>query len=469
MKNSQKQQQEIWEFLGRSLENYFDRLSKSDVAPKLDQALIKDYVSMAFEKKFPGHLEKIDYVLKGMEKFTVHTAHPSYFGLYNPKSNFAGIVADIITASLNPQLAAWSHAPFAVEVEAFLVREIGIRFGYEASKIDGCFTTGGAEANLTAIVTALNAQYPEFLRLGIKSIKKDLVMYCSSESHHSLQKAAAIVGLGMEAVKTIPAKNLELDITALTDQIKTDIKNGLSPFLIVATMGTTGTGSLDPITELHKMATENDCWLHADAAYGGAVAFHESYRQLIMGIELADSITFDAHKWLSVPMGAGMYITKHPDILSKSFAITTGYMPREADTLEVIDPYTHSIQWSRRFIGLKLYMTILFYGWDGLSSIVSGQIEKGNYLRDVLIRNKWILLNNTVLPVVCFSHLSFTSRPDLALQVVNKVIESGKAWISVYPIDGINTIRACITNFDSEKKDIEDLVQQLNQALYSLL
>lgn len=454
---------ETFDYLNKQLEVYYASTSSLPVSPKLNQEEIKKYVHHSFEDPLV-YKDAINHVIDGLKKFTVHTPHPNYFGLFNPRANFAGILADTITATFNPQLAAWSHAPFAAEVESNLIVEFGKKFGYNPSAIDGVFTTGGAEANLTAILCALNKAFPDYAKDGLQSLDKKPLIYVSAESHHSLVKAASITGLGLKAVKEIPVNEyLQIDISLLEQQIKDDIKNNLLPIMIVATMGTTGAGAIDAINEIAAIASSYNIWLHADAAYGGALVLSDQYKTLLGNIHLADSITFDAHKSMSVPMNTSMFITKHTHILNKTFRVTTDYMPKEANDLQVTDPFTHSIQWSRRFTGLKIYLSLLIFGWDGYQQVIEQQIKMGNILRDKLLNSGWFIYNKTHLPIVCFGNKNFESDANAALQVSKKIIESGKAWLSVYKINGVNTLRACITNYASNENNIEELVGLLNE------
>ena len=454
----------IWEMVGKQLEDYYSQVSSLAVSPKLDQKEIQKFIQAELNCTESTYEEKIAHVVEGLTRYSVHTPHPSYFGLFNPRPNFAGIIADTITATFNPQLAAWSHAPFAAEVENYLISSFGQRFGYPEHEIDGCFTTGGAEANLSALVCALNFHFPDYAKKGLCSLAVQPIVYCSAESHHSLMKAAGIVGLGMDSVRIIRTLDQRMDVSHLDTQIKEDKQNGYYPLLIVATMGTTGTGAIDSIQEIQQIAGQYHCWLHADAAYGGAVILQKKYKSLIAGIEHADSITFDAHKWLSSPMGTSLFITRHRNILSKSFRITADYMPKEAVDMNIEDPFSHSIQWSRRFIGLKLYLSILFYGWQGLSDLISRQIELGYYFRKKLTEKGWEIYNDTELPVICFGNKQLEQDSSLALLLCQKVIDTGKAWLSVYRVGDYSLLRACITNYITEKTEIDRLIEILGHS-----
>jgi len=248
--------------------------------------------------------------------------------------------------------------------------------------------------------------------------------------------------------------------SALEAAIARDRTAGLSPFLAVATAGTTNAGAIDPLAELARIASRERLWYHVDAAWGGAAALVPELRPLLDGIASADSITFDAHKWLSVPMGAGIYLTRHMEILHRTFRTQTAYMPREAAGLDVVDPHLHSMQWSRRFTGLKVFLSLLVAGRAGYEAAIRRQTALGDLLRDELKAGGWIVENETALPVVCFSDPG-GADPH---RIVMRIVSTGEAWISTTQIKGRPVLRACITNYRTEAADVQALIQSLNQA-----
>ena len=462
-----KHRKEILKNVFERLENYYSSTKDFKINPDLN---IKEIRESILTKELINGInpdKAIEHVIKGLETFSVHTPHPKYFGLFNPRSNYAGIIADLITATYNPQLAAWSHAPFAVEVEELIIREFANKFGYE-KKSDGVFTTGGAEANLTAMLCALNHKYSNFAKDGVFALDKKPVVFCSAEAHHSIQKAAKVVGIGYNLVKPIPVTDeLKLDINILQQELNNLDTSVYSPLMIIGTAGTTGTGTIDELNQLNSICKKNNIWFHVDAAYGGGAILSQDLKHQLSGIEKSDSITFDAHKWMSAPMGTSIFLTSRNDILGKTFRITTEYMPKEADKLTVTEPFTHSIQWSRRFIGLKVYLSLLFYGWQGYEQTISHQAEIGRYLKSQLLKNGWIIKNNTDLPVVCFTKNEFENDSNFTKEILNNILANGKSWLSVYPIQGISTFRACITNYNTTKKEIDELIDELNKEVKS--
>ena len=311
-------------------------------------------------------------------------------------------------------------------MERHLVRAFGGRFGYDVASTDGCFCSGGAEANHTALLTALASSFPEFGQRGARALRGNPVFYISAEAHHSFLKAARISGMGADSVRQIPVDaSLKIRLDLLNAQIAQDRSDGFLPFLVVGTAGTTSAGVIEPLEEIAEIAAREGLWFHADAAWGGAVALVEELRPLLAGIERADSITFDAHKWLSVPMGAGMYLTRHREALDRAFRTETAYMPREAKGLDVTDPHLHTIQWSRRFTGLKVFLALMVAGWDGYADAIRHQTSMGALLRNELRAAGWTIVNSTPLPVVCFDGFGCTG--DDLHRLVMRIVQDGEA------------------------------------------
>ena len=462
---SEKERLQLWQELTQLLEAYYSGTASLSVSPKLDfEEIVNLAGKYSFESATPAS-EAIAHVIESIKKYGVQVGHPSYYGLFNPRPNFAGIMADMISATLNPQIAAWSHAPFAAEVENYLVQTFGKKFGFPDDSIDGVFCGGGAEANHTAVLCAINQALPFYAKEGLLNTDTKLVIYCSAEAHHSIGKAAMLTGLGLDAVKSIPADTSQRMRTDLLEkQINSDLNNNLLPIMVVATTGTTGSGAIDPLPEIGSIAKKYNLWFHADAAYGGAAILDPEFKYVLKGIENADSITFDMHKWMSVPMGTSIFLTRDKEILFKTFRITTDYMPREADALDVTDPYIHSMQWSRRFIGLRTYLSLLIFGWDGYAKTIHHQVEIGDYLQQQLLKNGWEITNDTDLPVVCFTNPDQKDNENYADKVCTQILESGKAWVSVYPVNGIKSLRACITNYATTTNEIDEFIFLLNDC-----
>jgi glutamate/tyrosine decarboxylase-like PLP-dependent enzyme len=456
----------VWAQLAGALEKYTEEVASRRVTPELNVERIRESLAR-FDFAAPvAPEEAIAFVTRGLSEYQTHTPHPRYFGLFNPAPTTMGIAADTLVAAFNPQLAAWSHSPLAVEMEQHTIRALGAKFGYRDEETDGAFCSGGMEANHTAVLTALTRAFPEYAEGGAQAIAGQPLLYVSGESHHSFPRAAHVCGLGTSAVRHIAVdRALRMRPDALAQAIEADRSAGARPFLVAATAGTTNAGAIDPLRHCGHIASRFGLWFHVDAAWGGAAAFVPELRPLLEGIEEADSITFDAHKWLSVPMGAGIYLTRHRDILDRTFGLHTAYMPREAAGLDVVDPHQHTMQWSRRFIGLKVFLSLAVAGEQGYARALRHQTAMGDLLRNMLARVGWRIENESPLPVVCFTDPGGADPHRIAMRVTG----SGEAWISTTVLAGSKTVlRACITNYRTTPEDISALIQTLERARVSV-
>jgi glutamate/tyrosine decarboxylase-like PLP-dependent enzyme len=467
---SREERTALWSELIRQAESYFEGVESLPVAPALNQSELHSLLD-GFSFDEPGsRLDVLHRFTDQLKRHQVHTPHPCYFGLFNPAPTFMGILGESIAATLNPQLAGWSHSPLAVETERRMIDAFSAKFGLPEESADGCLTSGGAEANLTAVLCALATRWPSVLGSGLQGISAKPAFYASAESHHTFLKAARTAGLGGGALRIVPVTDtLQMDCDSLRRMIEEDRGLGYEPFLIVGTAGTTGAGIVDHLAAISDVARANGIWLHVDAAWGGAAILVPELSPVLTGIENADSITFDPHKYLSMPMGSGMFLTRHRDILSQIFSVNTSYMPKEGELFAVVDPYVHSLQWSRRFIGLKLFLTLATAGWSGYAEVLRRQSEMGDLLRARLKESGWSVLNRTRLPVVCFTPSDVEWDMAMHQCASDAVVQSGSAWISTILLGGKKpALRACITNYRTGPEHIEILLAVLSKIRYDL-
>ncbi|MDB4891626.1 MAG: Pyridoxal-dependent decarboxylase [Gemmatimonadetes bacterium] len=396
-----------------------------------------------------------------LRRWTLHATHPRYFGLFVPGTHEAGIWADALTALYNPQLGAWWHAPAASEIERHTLSFLAKVIDFEAETAH--FTSGASEGNLTALLAAITSAFPEAAATGVGEAANCGKVYVSSQSHHSLHKAVRATGLGDRVLRVIPCnEHHQLDVIELRATLETDIAAGCTPIMIVGTIGTTTAGAIDDLNAIGAIAQSHGVWFHVDAAWGGAAGFLSSLRHEIRGVARADSLTWDAHKWLSVPMGAGMFFCRRPDLLARLFNVETGYVPEKS--IEGDDLYLTSLQWSRRCIGLKVFLTLACVGRDGVRARIQRQLDVADYLRTRLSATGWRLANHTPLPLVCFTHPNLEAPGALAA-VAEEVVRGGRAWISAATLPEGAVLRACITHDETSMADIDVLWGELESAL----
>ena len=401
--------------------------------------------------------EVIADVERMLREWQVQMTHPRYFGLFNPSVTFASVVADALVAMYNPQLASWRTSPAANEIEKHTLTWFATKFGFPPESI-ASFTSGGAEANLSAVIVALTRAFPNYGEQGLRSLTTQPTIYLTDETHHSFSKIAHMTGLGRAAIRKVATDpGLKLDVEDLERQVAEDRRNGFAPFMVIGTAGTTAAGVIDPLPEIASFCRKEGLWFHADAAWGGAAILSSELRRHLAGIEAADSITFDAHKWLSVPMGCGMFFCRHPESVAQAFRAGGFYMPAKT-TEPVDDPFSTSAQWSRRFIGLKLFMALAEQGEAGLVERIEHQARMGHVLREALRTSGWQIVNTTPFPLVCFTRDGLDIPGFLTALRERQIV-----WVSDVRIGGAHVIRACITNFRTTESDIRFVVGALNR------
>lgn len=412
-----------------------------------------------------------------------HVPAANYFGLMNPTPTYMAVLAEALVAALNPQLATLARSQLASKIESESVRWIGERiYGVRpsastatsdqrpATSFDGTFTSGGNEANFSALALALAARFPDAVEDGIASIGARPVFYASEESHHSLDKSAGLLGLGRKALRRIPIDaRVQLDPDELVAQIERDLAAGFRPFAVVATAGTTNSGAIDDIPALADICRRYNLWLHVDGAYGAAAVFSDRHRGLVQGIELADSVTIDPHKWLAMPFAAGVVLTAHPELLKKAFGVSTPYMPKVETQFNLVDNFKVSTQWSRRMNSLKFYLTLRVHGRQAYEELIDRQLRLAAGFADwVRASEEFELAAPQVLPILNLRiKLPGASEEEIAAAnaaVVEEVTRDGRQWISKTWVAGRSVIRAMVISYLTEEKQISELQRGLAAA-----
>ena len=451
-----------WDWMALAVKDLYDRVSEKSVVPGATTAEIRSHLEERYGNfTTPVPLDTLqEDVVRILSEWQVQPTHPRYFGLFNPSVMPGSIVAEALVAAANPQVCVYSHAPGANEVERHTLRFLARKLGLDPEASFAGFTSGGSEANQSAVIVALTDRIPDFALHGLVGISARPTVYLSEESHHSFEKIVHGVGLGRRALRIIPVDGLlRMDVSALADQIARDREEGAQPLMVVATAGTTSAGVIDPLSVLADFCVEQSLWLHVDAAWGGAACLSPQLAPALVGIERADSITWDAHKWLSVPMGAGMFFCRHREAIAQAFAVDTRYMP--CSTPGVDEPYVSSILWSRRFIGLKLFMALAELGEEGYRTTIEHQAAMGTLIRERLLAAGWRIVNDTPLPVVCFTGPVIERGRATVAEVVARAHARG-VWISEVRLGGEEPVlRACVTSFRTTPEDVDALIESL--------
>jgi len=435
-----------------------ERVIAGSVMPAVDMAKFREELA-AFDFCGPRASDGLlAWTISQLERGMVHMNHPRYFGLFNPAPNFPAQCADRIAAAFNPQLASSGSSPVPVAIEGHLIRMLARRAGFPADS-GGHFTVGGSEANYTALICALTRAHRDFATDGVQAFAGPPTIYTSVACQPAWFKIVHQAGLGRRALRLIPTDGHgRMDINVLANTVSDDRRQGRIPVMISPTAGTTGAGMIDPLVECVAIARELGAWCHVDAAWGGAALASEQLRGLLAGIEQADSMTIDAHKWFATTMGCGMFITRYPAVLSEAFRVSAAFMPSQHSGL---DPYLNSVQWSRRFLGLRLFLSLGTTGWSGYAIHIERAVAVIDRIKRLLLELRWSVLNDSRLAVLC------VVPPEGSRgirDIARRVLESGVAWVAVAEYEGLETIRLCATHGQTAEMDVQILVEALDAA-----
>ena len=449
-------ERERWDsLLSEQLARADDRVRKGSVTPTIDVAVLKSDLAR-FDFQMPRDVgDLLSWTIAQIEHGVVHLTHPRYFGLFNPTPTFPAQCADRIVASFNPQLATSTTSPAAVEIEAHVIRSVAARAGLPP-EAGGHFTGGGSEANYTALLCALARSNPRFATEGARAFDGPPVFYVSRDSHLAWLKIALQAGIGRSAVRLVRTDGTgRMAPEALIETLEQDRANGCRPVMIAATAGTTNAGMIDPLTTCAEIARTYGLWYHVDAAWGGALIASEKRRAVLSGIERADSLLIDAHKWFATTMGCGMFITRHAPVLSAAFQVSTTYMPSNVPS---VDPYVTTGQWSRRFLGLRLFLSLAAAGWSGYAAHIERAVKLTELLGERVAALGWTIVNRSPVAVLCA-----VPPPELGdvRSIVRRVVGSGQAWVAATMFEGQDVLRACVTHGETTMDDIDELVSAL--------
>jgi glutamate/tyrosine decarboxylase-like PLP-dependent enzyme len=460
------------------IDQYFASLDNRTVQPSApERALVR--TPLPLPELGADAALVLDDLCREMTNKGFHIPSANYFGLMNPTPTYMAVLAEALVAALNPQLASVARSQFASTLEAETINWIASRFGWHKpvgnepappdgfATCDGTFTSGGNEANFTGLALAISHHFPNAIEDGIATIGARPVFYASSESHHSLEKSAGLLGLGRKALRRIPVNDsLRLDTARLILQIEADYACGFVPFCIVATAGTTSSGAIDDLNALASIAQRYGLWLHVDGAYGAAAAFSDKYRSLLSGIERADSITIDPHKWLAMPFAAGIILTRHASMLEHTFSVASPYMPR-AERGGMIDNFKVSAQWSRRMNSLKLWLTLRVHGRKAYEEMMENQMQLASSMRSWIESSEHFeLAAPQTLPIVNFRLRGVAdSEVEAAHRTfIDEFNRDGRYWISCTRVRGKSVLRMMVISYLSTAEHLAGLQQALQSA-----
>jgi glutamate/tyrosine decarboxylase-like PLP-dependent enzyme len=396
---------------------------------------------------------------------------PRYYGLFNPTPLPIAVWADTLASAINQNGAAWRNSPSASIVEARVLRWLCELIGYDSNGF-GTLTSGGSEANLIGLKCARDKAHMDVRDRGVRRANGDLIVYASEQCHYSLIKSVDILGLGRENLRKIETDDrFHIRTDLLRETIELDRSEGRTPCCIAGAAGATSTGIVDPLDELADIAREYGCWFHVDAAYGGALAFSEKHKHILSGIERADSVTFDPHKWMFVPFACGAVLIKDGGrVLRDAFDITPEYLSEDRGGADVeYDFFRYGQLGTRRFNALKIWMALKFMGTRGYAEIIERQIELTHYLAARIDElEDFERVGQVETAVCCFRFLPKEirvhddDRQDAVQRALQQHVEqSREAWLSSTVLKNRRALRVNVNSFLTERRHIDDLVELL--------
>jgi len=455
------------------LAEYLDHIEQTRVFPNAEPRT----TNQLFTEPLPQDPSSAEAVLNELETklfpYCTNVGHPGYMGLITPSPNPVGIVADFICSALNQNVGTYSIGPSAVAMERRVVRWLTDLCGY-GTKAGGNLTSGGMMANFIGLKVGRDAVTGD--RAQHDGVCERWAVYASEERHVSVDKAVDCIGLGRNALRPLPTDaNFQVRIDALEEAIARDKKNGIRPLSVVGMFGTTNTGAVDDIRVLRRIADREGMWLHVDAAYGGGMLLSHEWSMRDRGLELADSITIDPHKWFYAPLDAGAVLVRDQDRLTASFGIKPSYLTDELDQAnERYQYYVHGFEQSRRFRSLKVWMSFKRYGARQIGEWVDSNVRQAKYLHSLAERDlEFEPASAPPMSAICIrfigAELNEAGSKDLHAEVAQRIEQSGRFWVSTTELKGKTWFRINPVNFRTRQEHMGELFELLRQECHAVL
>ncbi|HSQ24922.1 MAG TPA: pyridoxal-dependent decarboxylase [Pyrinomonadaceae bacterium] len=476
---------ELSEGFVRVATDYFAKVADVRVFPNVTGQQLKE----RFDTPPPIEKETLEKILGDCGAVidgSRHNGHPRFFGYVASPSTPAGAFADLVASALNASVTSWRSAPAPTEVERTVVRWLGSLIGFD-EQTQGLLTSGGSMANLNALLIAHRAKADvPIARVGIRGTDVPMTIYASDQVHLSIIKAADILGLGQESVRLLPSdERFCLDTAALSSAIEQDRRQGLKPFCVIGSAGTAATGAIDSLADIAQIARENNLWFHIDGAYGAPAAMIEDRRSMFAGLDLADSISLDPHKWLYTPVDCGCLLFHDGATARKAFVTEADYIKvHELAEIESFAFWDYGIELSRRFRALKVWLTLKYYGAARLMEAIQDDIAMAYYMAERIQAERELeLLAPVQLSICCFRYVPARLRAEsraadnvadrqrlnaqlnrLNERIMHRVQRGGRAYLSNAMLRGQFALRACIINFRTTRADIDLTLETVREA-----
>jgi aromatic-L-amino-acid decarboxylase len=463
-----------------------ERLDELPVARRWTAEQVHEAVAIPIPDEPTSEDDLFAYLREVVFEWSGYCGHPRFMAYISGAGTVPGAAADLLAAGLNMNVGGWQLAPSATEIELALTRWFATDvFGLPAGS-GGLITSGGAMANFIALKAARDHRAGWSVRTDGLAGGPQLALYMSTETHVVSERAGDMLGIGTRGVRKIPVDDgwrIRMDL--LREQLQRDRDEGIHPFAVVASAGTVSTGAVDPLEELAELCQREELWFHVDAAYGGPAMLADDLRPLFSGIERADSIAFDPHKWLYTPHSGGCVLMRNMPHLKESFDADASYIHQDKEyTQHGIDLGRHGPQFSRSFWALKVWVSLLAHGRRAYADRISHDAALARYLgASAEARGDFELCCPVGLSICCFRYVP-TDLTDadpaeregyldrLNERLMTEIQLDGRVYVSNAILDGRFTLRACVVNFRTEADDIDavlDVAAEIGAGLDSTM
>jgi aromatic-L-amino-acid decarboxylase len=462
-----KQAQRVMQWIG-------DYLERPERFPVLANVRPGD-VAATIPEEPPAQAESLDAVLDDFERLIVpgvtHWNHPGFFAYFSITASAPGILAEMLMSTLNVNAMLWKTSPSATELELrtldWLRQLLGLGDGWF-----GLINDTASISTMLALAAAREAKPELEIRERGMAGRTDLPrlrVYTSSHAHSSVDKAVITLGLGHENVVHVDTDaDFRMDVTALRAAVDADKALGWLPLATVATVGTTSTTSIDPVPAIAELCQREGMWLHVDGSYGGVAAVMPEMRHVLAGVELADSLVVNPHKWLFTPIDLSAMFTRRPDVLKRAFSLVPEYLVTREQS-DVVNLMDYGVQLGRRFRALKLWMVIRAFGADGLAARLRQQIEMARELASWIdAEPDWERVAPVPFSLVCFRYapagVTGSDQDALNAAILERVNASGSAYLSHTKLHDRYVLRLAIGNLRTEPRHVENAWRLLREA-----
>lgn len=402
--------------------------------------------------------EVLNFVLEEVMTKSNIVSHPKSYSFVPGPSNYISAMADSLTAGFNIFSGGWQASPAAAEMEIVAMNWLLKMFGFPQKKGGGIFTSGGSMANLTALVTARTVKCGDDFSKSI--------IYLSDQAHSSNIKAIRVLGFSKEQIRIIPTDGeFKFSLNKLKNAIAKDRLEGLHPFCLIATAGTTNTGTVDPLSAIAKICKKEDIWFHIDGAYGGFSILADDGKLLLKGIEKADSLTIDPHKWFFQPYEIGCLLIKNHKWLKGTFTEKPEYLRDIEGNPSEINFYDHGIELTRRFRALKFYMSVKTFGLDEFRKAITYNVKLAEATETFLRKSvNWEIISPATLAVINFRYnpignkLSEKQLDALNQRISQSVVDSKEALLVTTVLNRQVVLRMCLINPRTTLNDVKETI-----------